>query len=70
MGVIPPYDVVQSMLSLCYFKLDAAFSVLYSFPSCRLGQDVEFDYQPRHDKTNKVTERPANTQFSLGIRPV
>ena len=26
--------------------------------------------QPRHDKTNKVTVRPAKTQISLGIRPV
>ena len=27
-------------------------------------------YERRHDKTNKVTERPAKTQISLGIRPV
>ena len=27
-------------------------------------------YEPRHDKTNKVTVRPAKTQISLGIRPV
>ena len=26
--------------------------------------------EPRHDKTNKMTERPAKTQISLGIRPV
>ena len=26
--------------------------------------------EPRHDKTNKVTLRPAKTQISLGIRPV
>ena len=26
--------------------------------------------EPRHDKTNKVTVRPAKTQISLGIRPV
>ena len=26
--------------------------------------------EPRHDKTNKVTVRPAKTQVSLGIRPV
>ena len=25
---------------------------------------------PRHDKTNKVSVRPAKTQISLGIRPV
>ena len=27
-------------------------------------------FEPRHDKTNKVTMRPAKTQISLGIRPV
>ena len=27
-------------------------------------------HEPRHDKTNKVTVRPAKTQISLGIRPV
>ena len=26
--------------------------------------------EPRHDKTNKVSVRPAKTQISLGIRPV
>ena len=26
--------------------------------------------EPRHDKTNKVSVRPANPQISLGIRPV
>ena len=27
-------------------------------------------YEPRHDKTNKMSVRPAKTQNSLGIRPV
>ena len=27
-------------------------------------------YEPRHDKTNNVVVRPAQTQISLGIRPV
>ena len=27
-------------------------------------------FEPRHDRTNKVTVRPAKTQFSLGTRPV
>ena len=26
--------------------------------------------EPRHDKTNRVSVRPAKTQISLGIRPV
>ena len=27
-------------------------------------------FEPRHDKTNKMSVRPAKTQVSLGIRPV
>ena len=27
-------------------------------------------YEPRHEKTNKITVRPAKTQISLGIRQV
>ena len=27
-------------------------------------------FEPRHEKTNKMTVRPAKTQISLGIRPV
>ena len=29
-----------------------------------------FKYDPRHDKTNKMSVRPAKTQISPGIRPV
>ena len=33
---------------------------------------VKSDYksEPRHDKTNKMSVRPAKTQISLGICPV
>ena len=34
----------------------------------QLKNDIPVD--PRHDKTNKMTVRPAKTQISLGIRPV
>ena len=30
----------------------------------------EMEFEPPHDKTNKVTVCPAKTQISLGIRPV
>ena len=33
-------------------------------------QKNETTNEPRHDKTNKVTMRPAKTQINLGIRPV
>ena len=28
------------------------------------------EFEPRHDKTNKMSVRRAKTQISLGIRPV
>ena len=31
---------------------------------------INYLTEPRHDKTNKVTVRPAKAQISLGIRPV
>ena len=31
---------------------------------------IVFKNEPRHDKTNKMSVRPAKTQISLGIRPV
>ena len=33
-------------------------------------QGVPQTNEPRHDKTNKISVRPAKTQISLGIRPV
>ena len=44
-----------------------------SFFNVRKMTAVENDCssnEPQHDKTNKVTVRPAKTQISLGIRPV
>ena len=38
--------------------------------SKKLRYNLETRNEPRHDKTNKVTVRPAKTQISLGIRPV
>ena len=32
--------------------------------------DEHILYEPRHEKTNKGVVRPAQTQISLGIRPV
>ena len=55
-------------------------SLLDSFPCdyrsamlCAINQDDKqgnIQYEPPHDKTNKMTVRPAKTQISLGIRPV
>ena len=42
---------------------------------CRITNSFEVPclspaFEPRHDKTNKMSVRPAKTQISLGIRPV
>ena len=42
------------------YQCNVTFKVL---TSCSLNE-------PRHDKTNKVTVRPAKTQIRLGFRPV
>ena len=34
------------------------------------AQNKFAEYEPPHDKTNKMTMRPAKTQISLGTRPV
>ena len=31
---------------------------------------LKLTYEPRHDKTNKMSVRSAKTHISLGIRPV
>ena len=35
-----------------------------------LVKNIAGKYEPQHDKTNKVTVRPAKTPISLGIRTV
>ena len=42
------------------------YQTIKMFPTVALANQFE----PRYDKTNKVTVRPAKTQISLGIRPV
>ena len=34
------------------------------------GEGEEMFFEPQHDKTNKMSVRPAKTQISLGIHPV
>ena len=46
-------------------KSSQGISVAITFVMLWLGL-----HEPRHDKTHKVTVRPAKTQISLGIRPV
>ena len=56
--------------SLCIFipKMDYRFNEWRHYiPRCGV---ILWKIEPLHDKTNKVTVRPAKTQISLGIRPV
>ena len=47
------------------------FSITPSLKGCvKLSVTSIIPFEPRHDKTNKMAVRPANTQISLGIRPV
>ena len=41
------------------------------FNSIKVNTAVVFNkFEPRHDKTNKMSVRPAKTQISLGVCPV
>ena len=50
------------------------FAIFYFFSTVIRPESVSlfvfFLFEPRHNKTSKVTVRPAKTQMSLGIRPV
>ena len=50
--------------------VDSAYFVKSSPPRAFIGSFQHFADEPRHDKTIKVTVRPAKTRISLGIRPV
>ena len=47
-----------ALVSLCMFAVSQSLHSSHT------------QYEPPHDKTNKMTVRPAKTQISLGIRPV
>ena len=77
-----PHGVVHC-ICLWYWsfrKMEPVFSVSIqtgNMPSLPNGffrmmfyRELTFWYEPRHDKTNNVVVRPAQTQISLGIRPV
>ena len=49
------------------FYLGHVINTILATSSLRL---VYILFEPRHDKTNKVSVRPAKTQINLGNRPV
>ena len=69
--------IVKCMIcTKMYDKLDHFFSILiketilFSRSLMAMFLGVPRISEPRHDKTNKMSVRPAKTQISLGIRPV
>ena len=54
-------------LTLCYNTSDFLSTCCYVFKHTKIFYGM---HKPPHDKTNKMSVRPAKTQISLGIRPV
>ena len=48
-----------------FFFFSIEFIIIITFGEGSVGL-----YEPRYDKTNKMSVRSAKTQISLGIRPV
>ena len=69
-----PHDCIQ----LSGDPINEIWDTHFEFKSwlqcfCTLPQLIFFQetaYEPRYDKTNKMSVRPAKTRISLGIRPV
>ena len=71
--VLKPLEPISSwyLKSLCCFnKGPYDYSLVSSNTFCLIGVYNNFDNEPRHVKTNKMSVCPAKTQISLGIRPV
>ena len=57
---------------LIFSEVDGSMNAMGHVQSTQRVSDARSQnlFEPRHDKTNKVTVRRAKTQISLGIRPV
>ena len=59
------------MHAICHCRFNLTRSAWWrQHHSCRVSVMPSMKNEPPHDKTNKVSVRPAKTQISLGIRPV
>ena len=54
--------------AVCWFYHAVAQNHYFMYPF--LSSFFSMKIEPPHDKTNKMTVRPAKTQISLGIHPV
>ena len=62
--------IVHSPMGGLYRHVGLYFTPLTRQPLSLIIIFVQGKYEPEHDKTNKMSVRPAKTQISLGIRPV
>ena len=53
-----------------YFSSVKTVNILFAEKSSLICHKPKNKYELPHDKTNKMSVRPAKTQISLGIRPV
>ena len=70
MFVVKQVPVCNFIFAIWYISV--TFERLYD-PVCHNAlhtNPITLNFEPPHDKTNKMTVRPAKTQISLGIRPV
>ena len=60
-----------TMLSMWFGLLEKAWLKFCFLADCQTWTHITVSpFESSHDKTNKVTVRPAKTQISLGTRPV
>ena len=57
-----PSEYIENLLTFLYRNT--------LLKSSAIGYFKNKTFEPRYDKTNKISVRPAKTQISLGIRPV
>ena len=65
------YSISQSvkMTNKRFCFLSETYDILCNVRGWRMHCSVSSVFEPQHDKTNKVTVRPAKTRISLGIWP-
>ena len=56
----------NTLINLCFVGVGM---IRNAVSRCSRLKLVKVQYEPQHDKTNKMSVRPAKTQISLGIRP-
>ena len=64
------WNSIVSVPDHCLFSFINSKELLQSRFKVFVNRKNVLQKEPRHDKTNKMSERPTKTQISQGIRPV